>query len=282
MNFLPPGGSADHIITGAWSHKGHAEAATWAALVGGSARVAASTEGTGFSRVAGTDEVRLDPRAAYLHFTSNETINGVQYLDLPRFGDAPQVCDMSSDLLWRKIDVAPFSMIYGGAQKNIGPSGLTVIVARRDFIQSGRNDLPTILQYRAHAEANSLLNTPPTFGIYLMRNVLSWIDGLGGLAAIERRNREKAAAIYAVIDGHAGFYRCPVDVSSRSVMNVVFRLPSEELEKKFVDESKKNGMIGLKGHRSVGGIRASLYNAVEPEWASALASFMKAFVKQSG
>ncbi len=281
-NFLPAGGSADHIVTGAWSEKAHAEAAAWAGIVGGSARVAASTRDSGLARVARPEEVKLDSRAVYVHFTSNETIHGVQYLDLPRFGEAPQICDMSSDILWRKIDVAPFSLIYAGAQKNIGPSGVTVVVARRDFIQSGRKDLPTILQYRAYAEANSLLNTPPTFGIYLMRNVLSWIEGLGGLSVIERRNRAKAAELYGVIDSYAGFYRCPVVSDSRSVMNVIFRLPSEDLEKRFVDEAQRSGMIGLKGHRSAGGVRASLYNAVEPEWVSALASFMKEFVSRNG
>ena len=217
-----------------------------------------------------------------MHFTSNETIHGVQYLDLPRFGDRPQICDMSSDFLWRPVDVAPFSIIYGGAQKNIGPSGVTVVLASKEMLERGRKDLPEILQYRAHAEARSLLNTPPTFGIYLVRNVLSWLEGLGGLPVIEKRNRAKAGALYAAIDAHTGFYRCPVAVENRSVMNVVFRLPSEELEARFVDEAKKAGMVGLKGHRSVGGIRASLYNAVEPEWVTALAGFMGEFAKKAG
>jgi phosphoserine aminotransferase len=189
---------------------------------------------------------------------------------------------MSSDLLWRKIDVSPFAFIYGGAQKNIGPSGVAVVIAQRDFIDGGRRDLPGILQFRAHAEARSLLNTPPTFAVYLVRNVALWLKSLGGLDAVERRNRAKAAAIYEAIDASPGFYRGPVDRASRSVMNVVFRLPSEELEKKFVDEAKGQAMVGLKGHRSVGGIRASLYNAVEPEWAAALAEFMKQFAKQNG
>jgi phosphoserine aminotransferase len=282
MSFLPPGRSADYIVTGAWSEKAHAEAAAWAAVAGASVRVAGSTREAGYARVLRPEEARLDPAAAYVHYASNETIHGLQYLSLPTFGAAPQVCDMSSDILWRKVDVSRLAMIYAGAQKNIGPSGVTVVIVRRDFLESGRKDLPKILQYRTHAEANSLLNTPPTFGIYLVRNVLSWLKGLGGLEAIERRNLSKAAELYEVIDDSAGFYRCPIDPPSRSVMNVVFRLPTEALEKQFVDSAKAAGMIGLKGHRSVGGIRVSLYNAVEPAWVTVLASFMKDFVKRAG
>jgi phosphoserine aminotransferase len=227
-------------------------------------------------------EATLDEGAAYVHFASNETIHGVQYHELPRFGSAAQICDMSSDILWRKIDVSPFSLIYAGAQKNIGPSGVTVVVARREFVERGRKDLPKILQYRSVVEANSLLNTPPTFGIYLVRNVLDWLKSLGGLGVIERRNRAKAAELYAAVDANPEFYRCPVEIGSRSLMNAVFRLPTEALDKKFVDEATKAGMVGLKGHRVVGGIRASLYNAVEPAWVSALATFMNDFVKRHG
>lgn len=284
MSFLQVGGSADYVVTGTWSAKAHAEALAWAHVASGRIRLAACSkeEGDGYHRVARPDEATLDEKACYVHWASNETIHGLQYLEVPRFGTAPQVCDMSSDFLWRKIDVAPFAMIYGGAQKNIGPSGVTVVIARRDFIDRGRKDLPSILQYRAHAEAKSLLNTPPTFGIYLVRNVLEWIKSIGGLEVIERRNREKAATLYAAIDADGGFYRAPVETGSRSVMNVVFRLPSEALEKRFLEESKKHAMVGLKGHRSVGGIRVSLYNAVELEWVEQLASFMKDFAKRNG
>jgi phosphoserine aminotransferase len=282
MSFLPPGGSGDHVVTGAWSQKAASEAAAWAALAGARASVAGSTRESGFTRVLREDEVKLDESAAYLHYASNETIHGVQYLDLPRFGRAPQVCDMSSDFLSRKIDVSRFALLYAGAQKNMGPSGVTVVVARREFIDQGRKDLPKILQYREHAEANSLLNTPPTFAIYVVRNVLAWLKAEGGLDAIERRNRAKAAQLYAAIDAAAEFYRCPVEVKSRSVMNVVFRLPSEGLEKRFVEEAKGQAMVGLKGHRSTGGIRVSLYNAADPEWVSALVSFMKDFAKRNG
>ena len=282
MSFLPPGGSADHIAMGAWSEKAHAEAAAWAALVGGRARVAASTREGGYTRVVRPGEVTVDSGAAYVHFASNETIHGVQYRDLPSFGRAPHVCDMSSDILSRAVDVSALSLIYAGAQKNIGPSGVTLVIARRDFIERGRKDLPKILQYRAHVEANSLLNTPPTFGIYLVRNVLDWLRSLGGVDVIERRNRGKAAELYAAIDAQPELYRCPVEVESRSLMNAVFRLPTEGLEKLFVDEARKAGMVGLKGHRVVGGIRVSLYNAVEPVWVTALASFMKDFAKGHG
>ncbi|HEY4015925.1 MAG TPA: 3-phosphoserine/phosphohydroxythreonine transaminase [Polyangiaceae bacterium] len=280
VSYLLPGTSADHVVNGAWGIKAQSEAAAWANVVGARSRVAASTREGGFRRVSALREVDLDPAAAYVHFTSNETIHGVQYLELPRFGDRPQVCDMSSDFLWRKIDVSPFAMIYAGAQKNIGPSGVTVVVARRDFLDAGRKDIPSILQYRAYSEARSLLNTPPTFGIYLVRNVALWIESIGGLAAIERRNRAKAGALYAAVDARPDFYRCPVEKESRSMMNAVFRLPSEALESEFLEAAKRQGMAGLKGHRSVGGIRVSLYNAVEPAWVTALADFMKDFANR--
>src|ERR1700722_13548684 len=233
MSFLHVGHAADYVVTGSWSAKAHAEALAWAHIASAHVHLAACTkeDGDGYRRVARADEAKLDPKADYVHWASNETIHGLQYLEVPRFGSAPQVCDMSSDFLWRKIDVAPFAMIYGGAQKNIGPSGVTVVIARRDFIDSGRKALPGILQYRAHAEAKSLLNTPPTFGIYLVRNVLEWIKALGGLDVIERRNRAKAAALYAAIGAAAGFDGARGGRESRSVMNVVFRLPSEDLEK---------------------------------------------------
>jgi phosphoserine aminotransferase len=282
MSFLPEGASADYIVTGAWSAKAHAEAVAWSHVAGGTARVAASTEASGFTRVAHPEPAALDSHAAYVHFASNETIHGVQYLTLPRFGAAPHVCDMSSDFLSRKIDVPSFAFIYGGAQKNIGPSGVTIVIARRGFIDEGRKDLPTILQYRSHSANKSLLNTPPTFGIYLARNVLLWLKDGGGIEAIEARNRAKAAELYGALDASPGFYSCPVEVGSRSIMNVVFRLPTEALEQAFLGEAKKNAMLGLKGHRSVGGIRASLYNAVEPRWVSALASFVKDFARRNG
>ncbi len=292
MNFLQPGRSADYVVTGAWGEKAVSEGQLGAALVGARVRVAADTgEGAGkakaYRRVPTAAEVSVESGAAYVHLTSNETIHGVQYAAEPggRFpvtGDVPLVCDMSSDFMWRKVDVSRFALIYAGAQKNIGPSGVVVVIARKDFVASGRKDLPTIFQYRVAAENNSLYNTPPTFGIYLIRNVLAWVKGEGGLAEMERRNREKARMLYGVIDAHAGFYTCPVEARSRSVMNIVFRLPTEALEERFVADAKKAGMVGLKGHRSVGGIRVSSYNAVAVEWVKELTDLMGAFARANG
>jgi len=289
MNLLAEGAVADHVVTGAWGEKAFSEAKLVAALAGADVRIASST-GTGegkeksYVRVPLPSEVNATPRAAFLHVTSNETIHGVEFevdpsRPFPKAG-APLVADMSSDFLWRKLDVSRFGLVYAGAQKNIGPSGVVVVIASQEIIGKGRKDIPKIFQLRTAAENRSLYNTPPTFGIYMIRNVLSWLKGQGGLAAIEQRNRAKAAKLYAVIDANAGFYRSPVEKQSRSVMNVVFRLPSEAQEEAFVAEAKKRGMVGLKGHRSVGGIRVSLYNAVEPAWVDALCSFMQEFTKR--
>lgn len=292
MNVLGPGRSAGYVITGAWSEKAYAEATAMVALTGGEVAVAASTaepagETTTYRRVPEPAEIRVPPGAAYVHLTSNETIHGVQFAaqpgaTFPDLGGVPLVCDMSSDLLWRKIEVQDFAFIYGGAQKNLGPSGVLVVLARKDFIAGGRQDLPAIFQYRTHAGQRSLFNTPPTFAVYLMRHVLSWIRKSGGLQQIEQWNREKARLLYGVIDDHAAFYRCPVAQGSRSVMNVVFRLPDESLEARFIEEAERQGMIGLKGHRSVGGIRVSTYNAVPPAWVQALSAFMTDFVRRHG
>lgn len=292
MNFLPAGASADYVVTGAWGEKALAEAQRVAHLAGARVRVAASTalEDAGqvrYTRVPGPHELQPDPAAAYLHLTSNETIDGVQFRapdaghDFPTVA-APLVCDMSSDFLWRPFDASRFAFVYAGAQKNVGPSGLVVALARRDFLERGRTDLPKVFQYRTAAEARSLYNTPPTFSIYLVAQVLRWLEEQGGLEAIERVNLEKARTVYDVIDRHAGFYRCPVERTSRSAMNVVFHLPSEALEAAFVAEAKAQRMVGLQGHRSVGGIRASLYNAVPLEWARTLADFMDDFVRRHG
>src|SRR5579883_1356277 len=290
LNFLEKGASADYIVTGAWSEKAVSEGKAAAALVGASLRVAATTAtGDGqaktYVRVPSPSELRLDLNAAYLHVTSNETIHGVEW-DLssetafPHPGATPLVCDMSSDFLWRPFDVRPFSFIYAGAQKNVGPSGIVVVIARHELLERGRKDLPKIFQYRVHAENKSLYNTPPTFGIYLIRNVLAWIEEVGGLAQIERWNKEKAQLLYGDNDARPSFYRCPVDRTSRSVMNVVFRLPTEPLEAEFIAEAKKRRMVGLKGHRSVGGIRVSLYNAVELPWVRTLVDFMDEFARK--
>jgi len=278
LNFLPAGAGADYVVTGAWGEKALKEAQAV-----GRARAALNCKQDGaFRRVPGPGELQLDPAAAYVHLTSNETIDGVQFHDFPPAGGVPAVCDMSSDFLWQPVDLSPFSLVYAGAQKNVGPSGLVVVVARKEFLARGRKDLPAILRYGTHAEAGSLYNTPNTFGIYLVRHVLEWLEGEGGLSAMEARNRAKAAAVYGAVDGSGGFYRCPVETASRSVMNPVFRTPSEALDAAFVQGAKAAGMVGLKGHRAVGGIRASLYNAVSLEDARALAGFMEAFARQHG
>ncbi len=291
MNLIAPGKTAEYVVTGAWGEKALSEGKATAALLGGAVRVAATTgEGEGkekqYTRTPLPSEVKVDPAAAYLHVTSNETIHGVQYevdasRPFPSPGKVPLVAAMSSDFLWRPVDLSRFGMVYAGAQKNVGPSGIVVVVASKALIEAGRKDIPKIFQLRTVAENRSLYNTPPTFAIYLVRNVLRWLKELGGLPAMEARNRKKAERLYAAIDRNASFYRCPVEKQSRSVMNVVFRLPSEAHEERFVAEAKAKGMVGLKGHRSVGGIRASIYNAVQPEWVDALASFMDEFAKKA-
>ena len=206
----------------------------------------------------------------------------MQYAEFPDSGEVPLIADMSSDFLWRPIDVSRFAMIYGGAQKNIGPSGVVVVIVRKDFLARSRKDIPKIFQYRVHSENNSLYNTPPTFGVYLVRNVLAWVKDVGGLAEMERRNLEKARILYGAIDARGDFYNCPVEVGSRSTMNVVFRLPSEALEEQFVAAAKKRRMVGIKGHRSVGGIRVSTYNAVPVEWVTELVGLMDEFARANG
>lgn len=288
MNFLEKDKTAQYVITGAWGEKALGEAKSVAALFG--ANIAVQNVGTGdgkeksYTRVPAPAEVKVDPAAAYLHITSNETIHGVQFgVDAarayPETGNVPLVADMSSDFLWKKVDVSKFGILYAGAQKNIGPSGVVVVVISKELIEKGRKDIPKIWQFRIHAENKSLYNTPPTFGVYMIRNVLSWLKGQGGLEGMEQVNRKKADRLYGVIDASNGFYRSPVEKESRSVMNVVFRLPSEALEEQFISEAKKAGMVGLKGHRSVGGIRVSTYNAVSYEWVDTLSTFMEAFQK---
>ncbi len=288
MNLLEMGKSAQYLITGAWGVKALGEAKIVSSMFGAKVTVQNIGAGEGkekkYTRVPAPSEVTVDPAAAYLHITSNETIHGVEFnVDrsraFPATGAVPLVADMSSDFLWRSFDIAKFGLVYAGAQKNIGPSGVVVVVVTKELVEKGRKDIPKIFQFRTHAENKSLYNTPPTFGIYMVRNVLAWLKGQGGLAAIEAANRKKAARLYGVIDGNAQFFRSPVEKESRSVMNVVFRLPSEELEGQFIAEAKKNGMVGLKGHRSVGGVRVSMYNAVSYESVETLAGFMEEFAR---
>lgn len=281
MNVLEPSRSADHVVTGYFSDKAYAEAQTVAALFGAKVRLAANTaEGKAYTRLPREGEIALDPEAAYAHFTSNETINGVQFQAFPDTGKVPLVADMSSDFLWKKTDFSKIALAYAGAQKNIGPSGVVIVFAKKDFVARGRKDIPKIFQYRTVADNKSLYNTPPTFGIYLIDRVLSWVKETGGLERVEADNRKKAAMIYAIIDANPSLYLTQVDKASRSTMSVVFRLPSEAIEARFLAEAKARRMVGLKGHRSVGGIRASLYNAVSVAWTEALADFMKDFAKR--
>jgi phosphoserine aminotransferase len=273
MNLLPEGKSADYIQTGVWSQKAYKEAKLL-----GTVRVAGNTEkDQKFTRVPKQSELELDPNAAYAHMTSNNTIFGTQWHEFPDTGAVPLVADMSSDIAWRPIDVSKFGLIYAGAQKNLGPSGLVIVIVRKDLVESGRKDIPVIFQYRTHVETNSLYNTPPTFSIYMLRNVLAEMKQLGGLSAMEKHNSEKAALLYAAIDSRSDIFTAPVEKESRSVMNVVFTLKSEELEAEFLAEAKKAKMEGLKGHRSVGGMRASIYNAVPREGVVALADLIKRF-----
>jgi phosphoserine aminotransferase len=273
MNFLH-GKSADYLHTGSWSKLAMDEAKLF-----GSVRLAASTEKDKFTRVPRPDELELDAGAAYVHVTSNNTIEGTQYHYDPDTRGVPLVADMSSDFLWKKPDVSRYAMIYAGAQKNLGPSGVVVVVARKDFFESGKKDIPKIFKYTTFAQANSLYNTPPTFAIYLVRNVLAWVKSMG-IDKLHAQNEDKARLLYGALDAHADYYRAPVDKASRSTMNVVFRLPSEALEDQFVKDATKAGLIGLKGHRSVGGIRASIYNAVSVDDVKTLVGFMEEFAKR--
>jgi len=280
MNLLGAGKTADYIVTGSWGKKAFKEAKIVAA---DSVKVAGSTEAEKFTRLTTQAELKLDPKAAYVHVTSNETIHGGQFKQFPETGGVPLACDMSSDIMWRPFDVKPFGFIYAGAQKNLGPSGLVLAIIRDDLLAQCRADLPSMLQYKIHADKNSLYNTPPCFSIYILRNVLAYNKSMGGLAAIEKQNMAKGELIYGCIDRHAGFYTPYIKVKEdRSVMNVVFKLPSEELDAKFISEAKKNGMIGLKGYRDLGGVRVSMYNAATVEMLGTLVDFMEEFVKKNG
>jgi phosphoserine aminotransferase len=278
MNLRPAGASADYVLTGHWS-----KAAFKEAQKGGRARAAGSAEATGFDRIPGAEELDLDPEASYLHFTSNNTIFGTQWpIDPEPPPGVPLVCDASSDALSRPIDVARYGMVYAGAQKNLGPAGVTLAVVRKDLLERTPGGLAAMLDYRLQAESRSLYNTPPTFAIYVVGLVLRWLLATGGLAAAAQRNEEKARVLYDAIDGSGGFYRGHAQKDSRSRMNVTFRLPSEELEAAFLKDAQAESLDGLKGHRSVGGLRASIYNACPLESVAALASFMGEFRRRRG
>jgi phosphoserine aminotransferase len=276
MNLLASGGTADYIVTGSWSKKAVKEAKK-----AGTVNIAATTEAENFARIPRQDELELTPGAAYVHYTSNNTIFGTEWKSEPEVGGVPLVCDASSDIFSRPIDVGRYGLIYAGAQKNLGPSGLTVVVIREDLAKLGAESLPTMLRYATHVENKSLYNTPPVFGIYILRLVLKWLIANGGLEAMAAANERKAGKLYAEID-RTGFYRGHAAPDSRSLMNVTFRLPSEELEKQFAKEATAAGFDGLKGHRSVGGLRASIYNAFPEEGIDALVAFMREFEKRNG
>ena len=276
MNLLPAGGSADYIVTGTWSQKAVKEAKRV-----GTVKIAASTEAEQFKRVPKQEELTLDPAAAYVHMTSNNTIYGTEFHWLPDTGGVPLVSDMSSDIFSRPIDVGRHALIYAGAQKNLAPAGVTLAIIREDLLKRSPSTLHTMLSYAVHAENQSLYNTPPVFPIYVMRLVMTWLLKNGGLGAVEAANKKKADTLYAEID-RTGFYRGHAAKDSRSRMNVTYRLPSEDLEKTFAKEATAAGLDGLKGHRSVGGMRASIYNAFPEAGVQALVDFMREFERKNG
>lgn len=275
MNLRRPGKTADYVDTGSWASKAIKEA-----KVTGTTNVAWSGKEENYMRVPKEGELNLTSGAEYVHICSNETIGGIRFPDFPKT-DAPLIADMSSEIMSRVIDVSQFSMIYAGAQKNLGPSGLALVIIRKDLIERTSEDTPIFLRYSTHAKEKSLYNTPNTWAIYILKLVTDYFDSLGGIAEVQKINEAKAKALYDVLDS-SSFWRAPADKESRSIMNVVWRLPSEELEETFVAEAKKAGMVGLKGHRSVGGIRASIYNAVPKEAVDCLIAFMKDFEAKNG
>jgi phosphoserine aminotransferase len=279
MNLLGAGATADYIDTGSWAVKAIKEAKKVGAI-----NVAATTKADNYTRIPVQGELQLTPGAAYVHITSNNTIEGTEYTALPDVGDVPLVNDTSSDMFSRPIDVARHGLIYAGAQKNLGPAGLTIVIVREDLLPRSvekHASLPTMLNYAVHAENGSLYNTPPAFAVYAVGLVMKWLLKQGGLSAIARQNEQKARKLYAEID-RSGFYRGTAQKECRSLMNITFRLPNEELEKKFIKESTAAGLDGLKGHRAVGGMRASIYNAFPESGIDALVSFMRDFEQRNG
>ena len=276
MNFLTEGKKASYIMSGSWSDKALKEGKTI-----GEVYEAGSTKSINYNRVPSADEITFDESDAYVHITSNNTIFGTQFHEFPSTGDVPLIADMSSDILSRPLDVSKFGMIYAGAQKNLGPSGVTVAIIRKDLLENANSGIPAILKYSTHASNNSLYNTPPTFGIYMLGEVLSWMEQQGGLEKITKRNEEKANLIYDVIDNSNGFYTGHAEKDSRSLMNITFRVADEELEKQFLQEAKEAGFVGLNGHRSVGGCRASAYNAVPYAACEALQKLMLNFQQKN-
>ena len=278
MNLRPAGASADYIVTGAWSSSASKEAAKL-----GATHVAFDGKADNYSRLPAASELQLDPQAAYLHFCHNETIHGVEFKSEPQSPvGVPLVCDMSSDFLSQPVDVSKYAFIYAGAQKNAGPAGVVVVIARDDMLARTPANLPIMLDYKLLADNASLYNTPPCYSIYMVGLVFKWLKNLGGLPGMYKINQEKANLLYQAIDQSGGFYRGHARPEARSIMNVPFRMPNEELEEQFVKEAKKADLIGIKGHRSVGGLRASIYNALPLASVKALVTFMQEFQKKAG
>ena len=276
LNLLPPDATADYVVTGSFASKALQEAEKL-----GKTHLAASTKDNNFRSIPRQQEIQLSRSPAYVHITTNNTIYGTQWKYIPDCGEVPLTADMSSDILSRELEMNKFSLIYAGAQKNLGPAGVTLVIIKKSLLEKSRDNLPAMFSYKTHAQARSLYNTPPTFSIYVLKLVLEWVREKGGLKTMEEHNKNKATLIYNILDGSEGFYRGHAVKEDRSTMNITFRLPDENLEKAFVEEAKKENLIGLKGHRSVGGIRASLYNALPLEGAETLAQFMKNFMDKT-
>jgi phosphoserine aminotransferase len=276
MNLLGAGATADYVDTGSWADKAIKEAKKV-----GTVNVTGSTKADNYTRIPSQGELKLTAGAAYVHITTNNTIEGTEWKTLPQVGDAPLVADASSDIFSGPIDAGRFGLIYAGAQKNLGPSGVTLVIVREDLLARSRDTLPTFLNYKIHAENNSLYNTPPTFGVYILGLTMKWLKSQGGLAGIKQVNERKGATLYNEID-RTGFYRGTAQKDCRSLMNVTFRLPNEELEKAFEQEATAAGLDGLKGHRAVGGMRASIYNAFPEAGVNTLVEFMREFERKKG
>jgi phosphoserine aminotransferase len=277
MNILNEGDHADIVVSGSWAKKAQSDLN----LVG-SANVIFDGADSAYTTLPSPESVIPSPGARYVQITSNETIGGLQWKSFPNTGSVPLVVDMSSDILSRKVDMGQFGLVFAGAQKNLGPAGVTLVIIRKELLEAGRKDLPAYLSYRTHAKTDSLYNTPPVFCIHALSLVMKWITGQGGMSAIEATNNKKAALLYGVINENPDFFRCPVDPANRSAMNAVFRLPNEEMEAEFIKGAIAEGMLGLKGHRSVGGIRVSMYNALPMQSVAALTDYMKSFATGHG
>ena len=279
MNLCLPGKPVDVLHTGAWTAKAIGELKK-----GFPHHIAASTESEKFARLPRASEFKFSVDASYVYLCTNNTIEGTQWTTIPETGNVPLVADMSSDIASRRIDIKKFGLIFAGAQKNLGPSGVTIVILRKDLAERAGKNLQTLLQYRTHIKDKSLYHTPPTFSVYVVGLVLEWIESLGGISGIQKGNEAKAKLLYDAIETSSGFYHCPVDVSSRSKMNVVFRVAGgdEAVEKQFAKEAAAAGLVGTPGHRSVGGMRISLYNAVTHEAVEALTGFMREFHRGRG